>query len=444
MAEVFDDSRLDDEAALAAADARCAPSPRRGRGCAARRDEAAEAIDAAVAGGRRLAAARRRRRRTRLPAAARGARALVPGAVRGLARARRCRAGPAPSTWSSCSPPRAATPAPPPPSPRRCAAAAGSWWPARRARSSQQHAVGRDSTVLPCASGDQLATAVVMLQLLDRLDLGPDTRRGVGRAGARRRGDRLLAAPRPRREPRQDAGDRAGRRDARSSGAGRCSPPAPPAGSRSRCAGPAAAPRWPATPSTCSRSSSAAPAARPVRRPLRRRRRGRTTGRPVLVVLDDGADGGHHPRAARPAGGRRAASTGSAWRRSRATRDHRRGEVRRPARHRHLRRRLPRRRPLSLNSGEASLRPVAPRPVVGLVSLVSTVSRPTRSRGHRAAVDGRVLAEACPTPATSSRHVCGGVRGWVGQQCRGAPWVGVGLVGAAGGAVVTALGSRQR
>jgi len=38
-----------------------------------------------------------------------------------------------------------------------------------------QHAAGRDSTVLPCASGDQLATAVVMLQLLCRLDLGPDT-----------------------------------------------------------------------------------------------------------------------------------------------------------------------------------------------------------------------------------------------------------------------------
>jgi hypothetical protein len=38
-----------------------------------------------------------------------------------------------------------------------------------------EHAVGRDSTLLPCASGDQLATAVVMLQVLDRLDLGPDT-----------------------------------------------------------------------------------------------------------------------------------------------------------------------------------------------------------------------------------------------------------------------------
>jgi hypothetical protein len=37
------------------------------------------------------------------------------------------------------------------------------------------HAAGRDSTVLPCPSGDQLATAVVMLQFLSRLDLGPET-----------------------------------------------------------------------------------------------------------------------------------------------------------------------------------------------------------------------------------------------------------------------------
>ena len=38
-----------------------------------------------------------------------------------------------------------------------------------------QHAVGRDSTVLPTTAGDQLATAVVLLELLDRLDLGPAT-----------------------------------------------------------------------------------------------------------------------------------------------------------------------------------------------------------------------------------------------------------------------------
>lgn len=37
------------------------------------------------------------------------------------------------------------------------------------------HAAGRHSTVLPVTTGDQLATAVVMLQFLDRLDLGPDS-----------------------------------------------------------------------------------------------------------------------------------------------------------------------------------------------------------------------------------------------------------------------------
>ena len=38
-----------------------------------------------------------------------------------------------------------------------------------------EHAAGRHSTVLPVTTGDQLATAVVMLELLDRLDLGPET-----------------------------------------------------------------------------------------------------------------------------------------------------------------------------------------------------------------------------------------------------------------------------
>lgn len=37
-----------------------------------------------------------------------------------------------------------------------------------------EHAQGRHSTVLPTSSGDQLATAVVMLEFLARLDLGPD------------------------------------------------------------------------------------------------------------------------------------------------------------------------------------------------------------------------------------------------------------------------------
>src|SRR3954462_282700 len=38
-----------------------------------------------------------------------------------------------------------------------------------------EHAAGRDSTVLPCASGHQLPTAVVMLPFLARLDLGPQS-----------------------------------------------------------------------------------------------------------------------------------------------------------------------------------------------------------------------------------------------------------------------------
>ncbi|HEX7739865.1 MAG TPA: SIS domain-containing protein [Marmoricola sp.] len=38
-----------------------------------------------------------------------------------------------------------------------------------------EHAAGRDSFLLPTNTGDQLATAVVMLDVLDRLDLAPDT-----------------------------------------------------------------------------------------------------------------------------------------------------------------------------------------------------------------------------------------------------------------------------
>lgn len=37
------------------------------------------------------------------------------------------------------------------------------------------HAAGRHTTVIPTASGDQLAVAVVMLQFLSRIDLGPET-----------------------------------------------------------------------------------------------------------------------------------------------------------------------------------------------------------------------------------------------------------------------------
>ena len=37
-----------------------------------------------------------------------------------------------------------------------------------------QHAEGRHTTILPASSGDQLATAVVMLEFLARVDLGPE------------------------------------------------------------------------------------------------------------------------------------------------------------------------------------------------------------------------------------------------------------------------------
>jgi phosphoglucose isomerase-like protein len=38
-----------------------------------------------------------------------------------------------------------------------------------------RHAVGRDTTLLPSSAGDQLAMAVVLLELLDQLTLGPHT-----------------------------------------------------------------------------------------------------------------------------------------------------------------------------------------------------------------------------------------------------------------------------
>ncbi|RYE80645.1 MAG: hypothetical protein EOO74_01825, partial [Myxococcales bacterium] len=40
-------------------------------------------------------------------------------------------------------------------------------------------AVGRHTTILPTTTGDQLATAVAMLELLDRLSLGPSTNHDV-------------------------------------------------------------------------------------------------------------------------------------------------------------------------------------------------------------------------------------------------------------------------
>ena len=77
---------------------------------------------------------------------------------------------------------------------------------------------------------------------------GRPRRRG---AGPRRRRDRLLAPSRPRGQPRQDAGDRAGRHQPHR--VGRLDPGCPrgPARVRDHPPGVAAAPRSPATPSTC-------------------------------------------------------------------------------------------------------------------------------------------------------------------------------------------------
>ncbi len=175
MAEVFDDSRLDDEAALASADHVLRPLAEAGSRVRREAGAAAEAIAAAVAGAhgdprpRAVVAAGPDSRLLRsvlepwcpvpfvawpgpsLPGWAGGLDLVVvlapegsdSGAASAVAEAvrRGCR------VVVAC-PPRSLV---------------------------AEHAVGRDSTVLPCSSGDQLATAVVMLQFLDRLDLGPDT-----------------------------------------------------------------------------------------------------------------------------------------------------------------------------------------------------------------------------------------------------------------------------
>ena len=135
MATWFDESRLDDEGALAAGDLRLRTLAESGARVRREAGEAAAATAEAVARARELARPRAViAAGPGLAAAARRARAVVPGAVRGLARTRRCPAGPAASTWSSCWPPTAPTPAPRRPSPRRSAAAARWSSPARRPR----------------------------------------------------------------------------------------------------------------------------------------------------------------------------------------------------------------------------------------------------------------------------------------------------------------------
>jgi Bacterial phospho-glucose isomerase C-terminal SIS domain len=175
MAEVFDDSRLDDEAALATADPVLRPLAEAGSRVRREVGAASEAIAAAVASAlgesrpRAVVAAGPDSRLLRavlepwcpvpfvawpgpsLPGWAGGLDLVVvlapegsdSGAASAVAEAvrRGCR------VVVAC-PPRSMV---------------------------ADHAVGRDSTVLPCSSGDQLATAVVILEFLDQLDLGPDS-----------------------------------------------------------------------------------------------------------------------------------------------------------------------------------------------------------------------------------------------------------------------------
>ena len=209
----FDESRLDDETVLDQADASLRQLAESG---ARVRREAVEAESALDRGRRHRPRAgpapRRGRRRPRLPAAAGRPRAVVPGALRRLAEPGTARLGRRSRPGRRARPRRrgrrygvrgrrgrtSRVPG------RRRRAARGRWW--------REHAAGRWSSILPTTARDQLATAVLVLEYLDRVDLGPSGRPRAGRRGPRPGGHVVLPAPRHRGEPRQDAGDRAGRR----------------------------------------------------------------------------------------------------------------------------------------------------------------------------------------------------------------------------------------
>ena len=221
------------------------------------RREAAEAAEATSRGVRaqpRQPPPRGDRGRPGLAAAARRPRAVVPGAVRGLARPRRCPGWAGSLDLVVDARPRALRPgAPPPRSPRRYGGAARWSSPAPPDSMVAEHAAGRWTTILPSRSGDQLATAVVMLDYLHRVEPRPAHRPRGGGPGARRRGHRLLAAPRPRGQPRQDAGHRPGRHQPAGLGRLGAGRPRRAPGRGVAAPGRAAAAPSPATPSTCCR-----------------------------------------------------------------------------------------------------------------------------------------------------------------------------------------------
>lgn len=174
MADVFDDSRLDDEAALAAADATFRALAEAGARVRREAGEAAEAIEEAIA---KAAGDSRPRAVVAAGPDSRLLRAVLepwcpvpfvawPGpSLPGWAGALDLVVVLAPEgsdTGSASAVAEAVR--------RGCRVVVAC--PPRSLVA--EHAAGRDSTVLPCPSGDQLATAVVALQVLRGLDLGPD------------------------------------------------------------------------------------------------------------------------------------------------------------------------------------------------------------------------------------------------------------------------------
>ncbi len=267
--------------------------------------------------------------------------------ARSSSRPARCRSSPGPApvcpvgrarwTWSWCSRPTVPTPA------RRPAVAEAVRRGCQLVVATPEdslvarHVPGRYSTLLPTVTGDQLATAVVMLDLLDRLGLGPDTDADVVATALDDVAISCSPAPRPRGQPRRSSWPAASPRPVRCCGVAPCSPRGRRAGSPSRCVEPAAGPRSPPTPSTCCRCS------RPPRSRTCSPTRSQTVTaslRPSLVVLDDGS--------VDPVVLETRDRLAEAGRRARRTRrgGHHRGRrrrrpVRRAARNRHLRRALP-------------------------------------------------------------------------------------------------------
>ena len=327
---VFDDARLDDPDVLAACRRAAAPAGRGGRPGPDRGRRGGRGWRRALERDDR--SARRRRGGCRRPAAARRARAVVPGAVRRLA-------GPEPARLGRRARPRGRARARRRRRPHRLGGARGGTprlQPDHRlpAALGARRARRRAGTArcCPTQTDDTLAVAVVMLQALHHLGVGPEV---DADEVARVLDDVAIACsprPRHRRQPGQGPRARARRLARRSSGAARCSPPARPAGSPRRSGVPPDGRRWPPTPTTCCRCSRRhAPATcSPTRSPTTERAR----RSPGPAGPRRRHRGGVDPRAARPADRRGRAPTTSACRSIRPSRGLRDGPLRCVAQHR--------------------------------------------------------------------------------------------------------------